>query len=131
MRYLLDTNTCIYAIKRRESVPGRLRELAPDDVAITTVTLAELWFGARKSSRSQQTRARVDAFLRPFSVLPFDRDAAAAYAEIRLVLEQRAGPIGERGLLIASIARSRRLKVVTHDVGEFSRVPGLSVEDWF
>jgi tRNA(fMet)-specific endonuclease VapC len=94
------------------------------------ITLAELWFGALKSTRPERTRASVDAFLRPFEVLLFDRDAAGSYAEIRLRLERLGRPIGERDLLIAAIARSRSLTVVTHNVGEFGRVPGLTVEDW-
>lgn len=130
MRYLLDTNTCVYAIKLRPSVIDRLRSLSPDDLGVSAVTLAELRFGARKSSRPARTRASVDAFLRPFEVLVFDRDSAEAYAEIRLDLERAGRPIGERDLLIASIARSRSLTVVTHNLGEFKRVPGLRVEDW-
>lgn len=130
MTYLLDTNTCVYAIKRWPNVIGRLRRLSPDDVYVSTVTLAELWFGARKSSRPEATRASVDAFVRPFAVLDFDRAAAAAYAEIRLELERVGRPIGERDLLIASIARSQAMTVVTHNQREFSRVRDLSLEDW-
>lgn len=130
MRYLLDTNTCVYAIKLRPSVIDRLRSLSPDDLGVSAVTLAELRFGARKSSRPARTRASVDAFLRPFEVLVFGRDSAEAYAEIRLDLERAGRPIGERDLLIAAIARSRGLTVVTHDLGEFKRVVGLRVEDW-
>lgn len=130
MRFLLDTNTCVYAIKRRPNAIRRLQSLSPDDVVVSSITLAELWFGAAKSSEPQRTRASVDAFLRPFAVLPFEREAADAYAEIRFRLERAGRPIGERDLLIAAIARSRRLTVVTHNLDEFSRVPGLRVEDW-
>ncbi len=130
MTFLLDTNTCVYAIKRWPGVIDRLRSLTPEDVAVSSITLAELWFGAAKSSKPARTRASVDAFLRPFNVLGFEREAAATYAEIRLRLERVGRPIGERDLLIASIARSRRLTVVTHNVREFARVSGLRVEDW-
>jgi tRNA(fMet)-specific endonuclease VapC len=130
VKFLLDTNTCVYAIKRVPSVIERLQALSPDDLGVAVITLAELWFGARKSSRPERTRASVDAFLQPFEIVPLDKDAAEAYAEIRLRLERLGRPIGERDLLIASIARSRALTVVTHDVGEFGRVPGLTVEDW-
>lgn len=130
MKYLLDTNTCVYAIKRFPAVIQRLKALSPEDLGVTVISLAELWFGARKSSRPERTRASVDAFLRPFEVIPLDRDAAESYAEIRLRLERAGCPIGERDLLIAAIARSRDLTVVTHNVGEFGRVPGLVVEDW-
>jgi tRNA(fMet)-specific endonuclease VapC len=130
VKFLLDTNTCVYAIKRRPAVIERLQQLSPDELAISAISVAELWFGALKSSRPDSTRASVDAFLVPFEMLPFDREAADAYAEVRLGLERVGRPIGERDLLIASIARSRRLTVVTHNVGEFARVPGLTVEDW-
>jgi tRNA(fMet)-specific endonuclease VapC len=130
LRYLLDTNTCVHAIKRSATVIDRLKTMSPADLGVSITTLAELWFGALKSSRPAQTRASVDAFLRPFEVLPLDRQAAEAYAAIRLDLERAGRPIGERDLLIASIARSRSVVVVTHNVGEFSRVSGLKVEDW-
>jgi tRNA(fMet)-specific endonuclease VapC len=128
--YLLDTNTCVYAIKRWPGVIDRLKSLSPDDVAVSVVTLAELWFGARKSSKPARTRASVNAFLAPLTIHSFDRDAAEDYAEIRFQLEVSGRPIGERDLLIASIARSRGLTVVTHNTREFSRVPDLAVEDW-
>ncbi len=130
MTYLLDTNTCIYAIKREPEVLRRLQERTPDDFGVSAVTVAELWFGAAKSSRPQSTRASVDAFLKPFEVLPFASEAAEEYAAIRLQLEKAGRPIGERDLLIAATAKSRRLTVVTHNVREFSRVDGLKVEDW-
>jgi tRNA(fMet)-specific endonuclease VapC len=130
LKYLLDTNTCVYAIKRLPTVIRRMEVLSPEDLGVTVITLAELWFGARKSSRPERTRASVDAFLRPFEVVPLDREAAESYADIRLHLAKSGRPIGERDLLIAAIARSRDLKVVTHHVGEFGGVPGLGVEDW-
>jgi tRNA(fMet)-specific endonuclease VapC len=128
--YLLDTNTCIHAIKRDPRVVDRLRQHSPDDFGISAITVAELWFGAAKSSRPQQTRSSVDAFLRPFEILPFGRESAGQYAEIRLDLERAGRPVGERDLLIAATAKFRRLAVVTHNVREFARVAGLEVEDW-
>ena len=130
MIYLLDTNSCVYAIKREPQVLDRLREHSPDDFGVSAITVAELWFGAAKSSRPQQTRSSVNAFLEPLEILPFAREAAGDYAEIRLKLEKAGQPIGERDLLIAATAMSRRLTVVTHNVREFSRVSGLKVEDW-
>jgi tRNA(fMet)-specific endonuclease VapC len=130
LTYLLDTNICIYAIKRAPEVLRRLQERLPDDFGVSAITIAELWFGAAKSSRPQTTRKAVDAFLKPFEVLPFAGDAAEEYAGIRLQLERAGQPIGERDLLIAAIAKARRLTVVTHNVREFSRVSGLKVEDW-
>lgn len=130
MIYLLDTNTCVYAIKRDSRVLRSLQEHSPDDFGVSAITVAELWFGAAKSSRPQQTRSSVDAFLKPFDVLPFAGEAAEEYAEIRLQLERAGRPIGERDLLIAATAKSRGLTVVTHNVREFARVSGLNVEDW-
>ena len=130
MRRLLDTNIRVFALKRRPEVLDRLQPLSPDDIASSSVTLAELWFGARKSSRRESTRAAVDAFVRPLEILPFDAEAAEAHAEIRLVLERAGQPIGERDLLIASIARSSDFAVVTHNTAEFTCVPRLQVEDW-
>jgi tRNA(fMet)-specific endonuclease VapC len=118
LTYLLDTNICVYAIKREPEALRRLQERSPDDFGVSAVTLAELFFGAAKSSRPQSTRASVDAFLKPFEVLPFAAEAAEQYAEIRLQLEKAGQPIGERDLLIAAIARSRRITVVTHNVRE-------------
>jgi len=130
VRFILDTNTCIYALKLQPGVVDRLRERSPDDLGVSIVTLAELWFGARKSARPTATRREIDAFLEPFEILPFDVEAAEAYSSTRLALERRGRPIGERDLLIASIALARGLTVVTHNVSEFGRVPGLRTEDW-
>lgn len=130
MKVVLDTNTCIYALKLQGRVVERLREHSPDDVGVTIVTVAELWFGARKSARPQATRREIDAFLAPLEVVPFDRAGAEAYAEIRFELERSGRPIGERDLLIASIARARELTVITHNLSEFRRVPRLATEDW-
>ena len=130
MTYLLDTNTCVYAIKREAGVLENLQEHGPDDFGISAITVAELWFGAAKSSRPRETRSSVDAFLEPFEILPFNTDAAEDYAEIRLELEKGGRPIGERDLLIAATAKSRRLIEVTSNVREFGRVSGLEVEDW-
>jgi tRNA(fMet)-specific endonuclease VapC len=130
VKYVLDTNTCIYALKLQGRVTDRLRDHSPDDIGATIITVAELWFGARKSARPEATRREIDAFLGPLGVLPFDRAAAEAYAGLRFDLERAGRPIGERDLLIASIAAARGLTVVTHNVSEFGRVPGLNAEDW-
>ena len=131
MNYLLDTNICVYAIKRVAGVLERLQASSPDEFGISAVTVAELWFGAAKSTRPKSTRASVDAFLSPFEILPFGIDAAADYADIRRELEKRGRPIGERDLLIAATAKSRRLTVITHNVRKFARVAELKVEDWY
>lgn len=130
MTYVLDTNTCIYALRLQGRVVERMQGHLPDEIAITIITLAELWFGAQKSVRRSAVRREIDAFLEPFDVLPFDREAADTYARVRFDLERVGRPIGERDLLIASIALARDMTVVTHNLGEFTRVPGLKTEDW-
>lgn len=130
MKYLLDTNTCVYILKLRRDTVDRLRQRSPEDLGVSIITVAELWFGARKSVRPEATRREVDAFLKPFEVLPFDHAAADTYAGLRLELERAGRPIGERDLLIASIGLARGLTVVTHNVSEFGHVPGLELDDW-
>jgi tRNA(fMet)-specific endonuclease VapC len=130
VRFVLDTNTCIYALKLEGRVVERLRDHSPDDLGVTIITVAELWFGAQKSARPAAARREMDGFLEPFEVLLFEREAAEAYARSRAALERMGRPIGERDLLIASIALARGLAVVTHNVSEFKRVPGLKTEDW-
>jgi len=130
VRFVLDTNTCIYALKLQGRVVERLRDHAPGDLGVTIITVAELWFGAHKSARPSVARREMDGFLEPLDVLPFDREAADAYARSRFELERVGRPIGERDLLIASIALARGLVVVTHNLTEFTRVPGLKTEDW-
>lgn len=102
------------------SGPGRGAdaEHLPSEIAITTITLAGLWFGTRKSTRRVAVCREVDAFLDPFDVLPFDRVSADSYARVRFDLERIGRPIGERDLLIASVALARDLKVVTHNLGK-------------
>lgn len=128
MRYLLDTDTCVFALKHHPEVRRRLSKLSPDDVSVSSMTLAELRFGSLRSQRPARTWRDVEVFLEPIRVLPFDEAAALSHAELRLAL--RTKPIGERDLVIASVAGARRLALVTHNTREFARVPGLRCEDW-
>lgn len=130
MRYLLDTNTCIFAINERPAVLRQLAQRDPTDLAVAIMTVAELWFGARKSKRSARARAIADAFLAPLPIIGFDEKAADAYANARFELERRGTQIGERDLIIASVGLAHGLVVVTNNMREFGRVPGLEVEDW-
>jgi tRNA(fMet)-specific endonuclease VapC len=127
--WLLDTNVLIHAVRGRpRAVRARLQRQSPDDVAVSSITVAELWYGAEKSVSPARKREAWKAVLEPFQVIAFDRDAAEHHARIRYLLRHR--PIGERDLLIASIALAQDLTLVTHNVAEFSRVPQLRVEDW-
>ncbi len=130
MNYLLDTNICIFALKGDPKVVAALMQRSPGRLAVCSITLAELWFGARKSRQPEKTRQFQDEFLAPYRVLDFDKAAAAEYARIRFDLETLGNPIGERDQFIASIARSQNYTVVTNNLREFSRVPKLNVEDW-
>ena len=130
MSYLFDTNACIHLMKLREPLTDHAREVGPSAIAITAITLAEMWFGAAKSQNPRRTRADQDVFMAPFRVLDFDARAADCYANARAHLAARGQPIGDRDLMIAAIALANRLTVVTSNVSEFARVPGLTVEDW-
>jgi tRNA(fMet)-specific endonuclease VapC len=128
--YLLDTNICIYAINRRpQEVLDRLIEAGRQRVGISSITAAELAFGAVKSARPQ-TRVTVEAFLATMPVFEWGGDAVWRYADARLALEKTGKRIGERDLLIAAHALALDRIVVTNDESEFTRVPGLRCENW-
>lgn len=131
MRFCLDTDTCIHAMKG--TYPGiaeKLRCYEPDDFGIPAIVHAELLLGVLKSKAPDRTREIVERFLRPFDVIPFDTTAAQHYAEIRHALETKGTPIGPNDLIIAATARARNLVLLTHNTSEFQRVSGLATEDW-
>lgn len=129
MKWLLDTDIVVSAI--RKDPPDVLRWLlnsSPDELAISVVTIAELTYGAAKSRDPERTRALFEHFLTPYHILSFDRPAAERHGSLRY--ELRHQPIGERDLIIASIALANNLAVVTGNVREFGRVADLRLEDW-
>lgn len=128
MKYILDTDICIFALKQRMGVLRRLLQESPDDVAVSAMTQAELRFGAMKSNQAEKAMTQVDAFLEPLTVLPFDSEAACKHAEFRYAL--RSNPIGERDLVIAAVAGANHLTLVTHNAREFARIAALNLEDW-
>jgi len=131
VRYLLDTNICIYIIKKRPTeVLERLVSLDPEEVGVSSITVAELEYGVAKSSRPRQNREALLNFLAPLQILAFDDQAAQHYGKIRAYLERKGQTIGAMDLLIAAHARSLSLTLVTNNEKEFSRVPGLTVENW-
>lgn len=130
MSWLFDTNTCINLMKLREPLVLRVREIDPTAITVSSITLAELWHGAAKSRHSLRSRADQDAFLSVFRVLDFGAAAADRYASVKAQLAARGKLIGDRDLMIASIALANRMAVVTSNTSEFRRVPGLAVEDW-
>ena len=131
MKYLIDTNTCIYIInKKPPSAVNRIRSKQPEDIAISTVTIAELEYGVHRSQKIDQNRIALLEFLVPLTILDFDQGAAAVYGSIRSSLEARGTPIGPMDLLIAAQAMSQGLVLVTNNEREFSRVDGLGIENW-
>jgi tRNA(fMet)-specific endonuclease VapC len=131
MRVLLDTNTCIAYLTRRSSkVEERLKQAVPTDIALCSIVKSELLFGAYKSTKSAENLARLKLFFRPFASLPFDDSAAEVAGQLRAELERAGTPIGPNDLLIGAIALTRGITVVTRNTREFSRIPGLHLEDW-
>lgn len=131
MRFMLDTDICIYIIKKRpSSVEKRFKALNPFEIGISAVTLAELEFGVAKSSRPERNRDALTGFLAPLEIVAFDDIAALHYGEIRAFLEKEGSPIGSMDLMIASHARSLSVALVSNNVREFRKVPGLIVENW-
>jgi len=131
MRYLLDTNICIYLIKRCPSeVLEQFRQHSPQDVAISTITLFELQYGIEKSQYRQRSEDALAKFLLPLNLINMDRSSAIEAATIRAQLEKKGIPMGPYELLIAGLARSRGMTLVTSNTKEFERVVGLHLENW-
>jgi len=131
MNYLLDTNICIYIIKRKPRVVlRRVRSKQPGQVSISAVTIAELEYGIARSRYPERNRMALLEFLFPFAILDFDSQAAFAYGRIRSLLESRGKPIGPMDLLLAAQAKSRGLVLVTNNEREFRRVDNLRIENW-
>jgi tRNA(fMet)-specific endonuclease VapC len=130
LKYLLDTNIVIYVIKRRPiEVLGLFNEHA-GRMAMSAITLSELYHGAEKSAKVSQNLEVIEEFSSLLEVLPYTAKASAHYGSIRSALEKAGQPIGVNDLHIAAHARSEGLVVMTNNVSEFARVPGLMVENW-
>lgn len=131
IRYMLDTNTIIYAKNNRPpKVLQRLLLHEPSEISISSITMAELEFGICHSSNPKRNRIALMMFLAGIKVLPFEANAAMEYGLIRHNLQHQGRIIGGNDMLIAAHSRSLGLTLVTHNVGEFSRIPGLKIEDW-
>jgi tRNA(fMet)-specific endonuclease VapC len=131
MKYLLDTNVCVdYLSGRYPGVVRRVHDSAPADLALSSVVVAELRYGADRSGRPRANHARVDVLVAEVPPLEFDHDAADAYGRLRAGLEAAGAPIGPNDMLIAAQALSRGLVLVTDNIGEFRRVKGLKIENW-
>lgn len=130
-RYMLDTDTCSYIMKRsNQVVVKRLRAVSVRDVCMSVITKSELLYGVEVSPRREQDATALQAFLPHVEVLEFPNAAAAHYAEIRADLKKRGQMIGTNDLFIAAHARTLGLRLVTNNTAEFGRVKGLTLENW-
>jgi tRNA(fMet)-specific endonuclease VapC len=131
LKYLLDTNICIYIIKQKDpDILRRLQSFKEGEVGISSITIAELEYGVARSAQSQRNRLALASFLIPFEIVDFDQEAAMDYGLIRTWLEKEGKPIGSMDMLLAAQARSKGIVLVTNNEKEFARVPGLRLENW-
>jgi tRNA(fMet)-specific endonuclease VapC len=130
-RYMLDTDTCSYIMKRSSpSILKRLQKIGIDDLCISVITKSELLFGVEVSPRRQQDEVALAEFLRHVEVLDFPDAASVEYAKIRADLKSRGAMIGANDLFIAAHARSMGLTLVTNNISGFRRVRNLKIENW-
>ena len=130
MKFLLDTDTCIYALKQSPAVLKNLLARSPEDIAVSVITEAELRTGAAKSASATKTLRLVENFLRPISILEFTSSDSVSYAQVRAKLERAGTPIGPLDTLIAAHAVARKLILVSNNQREFKRVAGLIIQNW-
>lgn len=132
MIYLLDTNIVSYWMRGDSRVIKKISERSPSDLAISLITYAEICYGIEKSPRKkEERREKLNSIVSLIDIIPMDIQAAHHYAKIRVYLEKQGTVISERDLQIASIAQSRDMILVTHNVKEFNRAQDLKVEDWY
>jgi tRNA(fMet)-specific endonuclease VapC len=129
MRFLLDTDTVSFALCGQGGVAARIRERRPSDLALSSITLAELRFGAERK-RSRKLHKLIDTFASAVEVAVFDADAAGEFGRLGAILADRGTPIGELDVLIAAHAVALRCTLVSNNVRHFARVPGLALENW-
>jgi len=131
MKVMLDTNICIYLIKQQPpTVIERFLSHPVGAIGVSSLTVAELAFGVNKSRQVTKNRLALEQFLAPLEVAVFDHDAALSYGRVRARLETIGSPIGSMDLLIAAHALSLGVRLVTNNLREFRRVPGLKLENW-
>jgi len=131
MKYLLDTNICIYIIKKKpEQVLERFVKFKPGSLAISNITVAELYYGVAKSFYPNENTIALEEFLQPLQIIDFTKEDAIVYGKIRAKLESIGKIIGAMDLLIASQALNNHLILVTNNEKEFLRVENLKIENW-
>ncbi len=131
MKIFLDTNICIYFLQgRKPQLKRKFQLFKPGDIKIPSIVKAELLLGAEKSERREFNLAKINEFLFPFTIIPFDTSAAEEYAAIRSALEKKGATIGANDYIIAATVLADNGLLVTNNTCEFRRVPQLKVEDW-
>lgn len=131
MKFMLDTNTCIYIIKQKPAkVLKHFTTYSVGDIGISSITLAELRYGVAKSQQIQKNQEALDAFILPLEIADFDEKASRVYGIIRAALEKAGNPIGSMDMLIGSHTLSLGIPLVTNNIKEFKRIKGLKVIDW-
>lgn len=131
MKFLLDTNICVYLIKRKPPrVLARFSRHHPGEIGVSSITVGELAYGVERSREVEQNRRALEQFLLPLTVVPFDRPSALAYGTVRAALAARGRSIGPLDSLIGAQALASDMTLVTNNVREFRRIPGLAVENW-
>jgi tRNA(fMet)-specific endonuclease VapC len=129
-RYMLDTDICIYVIKNRSQTAARRFLEASGEMCLSIIAFSELQFGVEKSDRREESLGGIRAFLSGIPIVDFDETAAVHYAQIRAELERSGKPAGTHDMMIGGHARSLGLVVVTNNVREFGRMPGVHIENW-
>lgn len=132
LEYLLDTDTCIYLLKGHQKVKDKVAQAGVEALSVAIVTVGELYFGAYNSARVDANLEKVRAFVSPPgpTILAIDDAAVECFGRFKAELRRAGTPIGDVDLLIAGVAASRGLTVITNNIAHFQRVPGISLETW-
>jgi tRNA(fMet)-specific endonuclease VapC len=131
MKFMLDTNICVYIINRKPiKILDRFIKTDPSQIGISSITLSELMYGVSKSSKPEQNQMALAQFLAPMEIIPYPDEAAHYYGELRVHLEKRGTPIGSLDMLIAAHALSIDCTLITNNEKEFARIPKLKLENW-
>ncbi|MDP8227531.1 MAG: type II toxin-antitoxin system VapC family toxin [Candidatus Celaenobacter polaris] len=131
MKYMLDTNICIYLIKKKpQKRLQKFKQFELSQLGISSITFGELLYGVYKSSEITQNKLALAQFVTPLEIAPYNDEAADYYGKVRTFLEKRGTPIGSLDMLIAAHALSLGCILVTNSVKEFSRIPNLKIENW-
>jgi tRNA(fMet)-specific endonuclease VapC len=128
--YLLDTDTCIYWLKNRQSVRERVREVGWNQISICVITVAELYYGAYNSDRVTENLARAEFFIQQLPVLPLSNNALRRFGQLKAELRKAGQPLADFDLLIASIALAEGYVLVTNNTRHYDRIPELQLENW-